>query len=190
MSPITHGLLSYLVAESARLSRRDRALVTVAGMSPDIDGLGFAVELATRDSAHPLLWFSTYHHVFHNITFAVVAALTVSCLAKRRWMAAGLAIFAVHLHYFCDLIGARGPDGAQWPLPYLAPFDRNLELTWSGQWALNGWPNFVITAAAMAAVFYLAWRRGYSPVGLLSERADAAFVNILRRRFPYLPTNA
>jgi membrane-bound metal-dependent hydrolase YbcI (DUF457 family) len=128
MSPITHGLLSYLVAESARLSRRDRALVTVAG----------------------------------------------------------LAFFAVHLHYFCDLIGARGPDGAQWPLPYLAPFDRNLELTWSGQWALNGWPNFVITAAAMAAVFYLAWRCGYSPVGLLSERADAAFVNTLRTRFPLL----
>jgi len=183
MSPVTHGLLSYLVAESARLSRRDRALVTAAGVIPDLDGLGFGVELLTRDSEHPLLWFSQYHHLFHNILFALLVAGAVFAAARRRWTASLLALAAVHLHYLCDLVGARGPDGAQWPLPYLWPFDREQSLVWSGQWPLNGWPNFALTGAALALVFFLAWRRGYSPVGLFSERADAAFVGALRGRF-------
>ncbi len=184
MSPVTHGLLSWLIAESGRLLRRDRALVTAAGVIPDLDGLGFAVELATRDSDHPLLWFSQYHHLFHNALFAALAAAGAFAAARRRWTTALLALLAVHLHYLCDLAGARGPDGAQWPVPYFSPFVRDFELTWSGQWPLNGWPNFAITGAALAASFCLAWARGYSPVGLFSERADRAFVETLRRRFP------
>jgi len=29
---------------------------------PDLDGLGIIPELLTRNSSHPLLWFSLYHH--------------------------------------------------------------------------------------------------------------------------------
>lgn len=184
MSPITHGLLSWLVAETAHLEKRDRAVVTAAGVVADLDGFGFAVEYFTRDSENPLLWFSEYHHLLHNALFAVLVALITSAVARRRWMTAGLAFAAIHLHYLCDVIGARGPDGAQWPLPYLLPFSRDVLLSWSGQWPLNGWPNFAITGAALVATFYLAWKRGYSPLGLFSEKADAAFVATLRNRFP------
>ena len=82
------------------------------------------------------------------------------------------------------MAGARGPDGYQWPIPYLLPWSRAWEWTWSGQWALNAWPNFAITGALLVATFYLAWRRGFSPLELLSLKLDQAFVAALHARFP------
>src|SRR5260370_2889826 len=74
MSPVTHFLTGWILANSASLSRRERALVTLAGVVPDIDGLGIGADYLTRDSRHPLEWFSTYHHSLHNLPFAVVVA--------------------------------------------------------------------------------------------------------------------
>jgi hypothetical protein len=53
----------------------------------------------------------------------------------------------------------------------------------SGQWQLNAWPNFVITGILLIAMFYLAWKRGYSPLEMISRKGDAAFVDTLRHRF-------
>ena len=98
-------------------------------------------------------------------------------------MTAALVGVSFHLHLLCDLVGARGPEGEQWPIPYLLPFSRAWDLTWSGQWALNAWPNFVLTLAALAATLFWAWKRGYSPLEIFSTRADRALVAALRRRF-------
>ena len=184
MSPVSHFLISWVVANTAELDRRDRAIVTLAGIAPDLDGLGIIPELLTRHSSHPLLWFSQYHHMlFHNLLAALVAAAVAVALGHKRALAAGLAFLTFHLHLFCDLIGARGPDGYQWPIPYLLPFSHR-EWAWSGQWALNAWPNFVITGMALLMTFWLAWKKGTSPLEMLSEKADRAFVTALRARFP------
>ena len=87
------------------------------------------------------------------------------------------------LQILIDLIGARGPEGDQWPIPYLYPYLKNLEFIWSGQWALNAWPNFVITIILMAITFYLAWKRGFSPLEMISNRANRVFVETFRKRF-------
>lgn len=184
MNPITHFLVSWGVANAGALERRDRAIVTVAGVAPDLDGLGAIPELLTRNSAHPLDWFSRYHHVLgHNLGFALVVTGASLLLAARRWQAAGLAVVAFHLHLLCDVAGARGPDGDPWPMPYLLPFSHAWDWTWQGQWPLNGWQNFAITGAALALMFCLAWTRGYSPLEMISRRADAVFVDSLRKRF-------
>jgi hypothetical protein len=86
------------------------------------------------------------------------------------------------LHILCDLIGARGPDGDQWPIPYLKPFSNAIQLTWHGQWALNGWQNFVITGVLLAVTLWMARKYGSSPVELVSERANLALVNAVRLR--------
>ena len=187
MSPVTHYLISWVVANSAKLERKERAIVTLAGVAPDLDGLGIVPEWLTRNSSHPLNWFSEYHHTLgHNLGFAIVVT-GVSCLiASRGWKlkAALFACLTFHLHLFCDLIGARGPEGEQWPIPYLAPFSQAWQWSWHGQWALNAWPNFVITFAALGATFYLAWKRGFSPLETFSRKADTMFVAALRNRFP------
>lgn len=183
MNPVTHLLVGWMVANSATLNRRERAAVTLAGVVPDIDGLGAPLEVLTRDWERPLTWFSQYHHTLHNITFAVAVAGISFLVATRRWKTAALAFVSFHLHLLGDLVGARGPDGHQWPIPYLLPFSRSWEWAWQGQWALNAWPNFAITGVLVVATFYLAWRRGFSPLEIVSSRADAAFVAVLRARF-------
>jgi membrane-bound metal-dependent hydrolase YbcI (DUF457 family) len=187
MNPITHLLVSWTVANADGLNRRERAMVTLAGIAPDLDGLGVIPEYLTRHSAHPLAWWSDYHHVLtHNLWFGLAAALIGFALATRRWTTALLALVAFHLHLLADLVGARGPEGEQWPILYLYPLSHS-GLTWSGQWALNAWPNFVITGLALALTLYLAWKRGYSPLELISTRADRALTATLRQRFPLPP---
>lgn len=184
MSPATHFLTGWVLANSASLSRRERALVTFACVVPDVDGLGIVADYLTRNSRDPLDWFSTYHHSLHTLPFAVVVAAVSFALAAQRWKTAGLAFLSFHLHLVEDLLGSRGPDGYQWPIPYFMPFSRMCELSWHGQWALNGWPNFVLTIALLLMTFYLAWSRGFSPLEMISLQADRAFVAALRRRVP------
>lgn len=185
MNPATHLLIGWTVANAAPLNRRERALVTVAGIVPDVDGLGIVAELATRETTRPLLWWSEYHHVLgHNLVFGLVYTAVALAFATKRWRTAALVLLSFHLHLLGDIVGARGPDGDQWPIPYLVPFTSSVELVWQGQWHLNAWPNFAITGVLLALTFYLAWKRGFSPLEMVSRKADAAFVATLRRRFP------
>jgi len=183
MSPVTHFLSGWVLANCAQLGRRNRAIVTLACVVPDIDGLGIIPELLTRNSAHPLLWFSLYHHLLHNLAFALAIAVIAALLARDKLIGL-LAFFGFHLHLIEDVIGSRGPDGYQWPIPYLAPFSHSLQLFWNGQWRLDAWQNMLITAALLAVTIWMAWRRGYSPLEMISDRTDRAFVNALRKRFP------
>jgi hypothetical protein len=189
MSPITHFFMGWAVANAApSLNKRDRAIVTWASVVPDIDGLGIVVEKLTEHTSHPLYWWSDYHHVLgHNLGLGLVVALLAAIYARQKFKATLLAFFSFHLHLLADLVGARGPDGEQWPIPYLLPFSNIWQLTWSGQWALNAWPNIVITALLILLALVLARRRGFSPLEMFSSKADAALVGTLRKRFPLAP---
>ncbi len=116
--------------------------MTLAGVVPDADGLGMFAELVTRHTSAPLYWWSQYHHVLgHNIGFASLVGCLALAFSRRKPQAVALAILTFHLHLLGDLIGARGPDGSQWPIPYFLPFAGEPALVWKGQWELNAWPN-------------------------------------------------
>jgi inner membrane protein len=183
MSPITHFLTGWVFANCAKLEPRERALVTLASIAPDIDGLGIIPEVLTRNSTHPLLWFSLYHHSLHNLIFAIVVAVVAFMLAAQKWKTGLLALVSFHLHLFEDFIGSRGPDGDPWPIPYLKPFSP-VQLTWHGQWALNAWPNVALTVVLLFTTLWLAWKRGFSPLEMVSAKADAILITALRQRFP------
>ncbi len=195
MNPITHLLVGWTLAEAAGLSRRrDRAVVALAGIVPDLDGLGIIAEKATLAAgwSEPLLWWTEYHHVLgHNVGAALFAAGLGAWVAGRGdtpgdrpgWHIGALAFLAFHLHLLGDLIGGKGPDGYLWPMPYLLPFFATPELSWQGAWELNAWPNIVLTVALLTLTFRWAWQRGRSPLELVSTRADASFVQALRGRF-------
>jgi len=247
MSPITHFFAGWMLASAfpagrpTTLTRREKALVVAAAVAPDLDGLGIVPELLTRNTSHPLLWFSQYHHSLHTLAFALICTLAAYIIAgplftsgpvsgftfgpviqgRRRsrslsnvtfapasrepqasgrpspahptpshpWLTALLVFISFHLHLLSDLIGARGPDGDQWPIPYLKPFSNSVQLTWHGQWALNAWQNFVITGVLLLATFWMAWRYGSSPVELVSESANQSFILALRRRLSPKPSN-
>lgn len=184
MSPVTHLLVGWSIANAAPLNRRERALVTVAGVIPDADGFGLVVDFASRGWQQPTELWAKFHHVLgHNLGLALLCCLCCLLLAKKRLLTALLAFVAFHAHLLGDLVGARGPDGEQWPIHYLWPFADLPQWTWRGQWALNAWPNFALTAVLLVLLFYLAWSRGYSLLGLLSTRLDGHLVTALRQRF-------
>jgi inner membrane protein len=184
MSPVTHFFTGWVFANCFELGRRDRALVTLACVVPDVDGLGIIPELLTRNSPHPLLWFSLYHHSLHTLAFAVAIAALAFTLAVKKWKTSVLALLSFHIHLIEDVLGSRGPEGYQWPIPYLAPFSSSLLFVWRGQWGLNAWPNILLTIILWLIVLWLAWRRGFSPLEMVSAKADRALVEVLRRRYP------
>lgn len=185
MSPVTHFLVGWLVANTASLDRRERAAVTLAGVVPDVDAFGIFAEIFTRESGRPLPWFSDYHHVLaHNLGFGLLVTGASFLVATRRWKTAALAFLSFHLHLVGDVVGGRGLDGYHWPIPYLLPFSNARHWTWEGQWGFNAWPNFLITGVALAVTLFMAWKQGYSPLEMLSTSVDRAFVETLRHRFP------
>jgi len=185
VTPPAHFLASWLAANCGGANRRDRAIITVAGLLPDLDGLGYFPEWLTASTAHPVFWYSNWHHIlFHNALAGIICAAAALALAKQRWKAALLARGAFHLHLLMDLAGARGPDGDQWAIPYLLPCSEAWQWTWSGQWALDSWINRAIGVALLAAVVGLARWRGFSPFEMISPRADGACIGLLRRWLP------
>ena len=184
MHLFTHLLLSWTIANVVPLPKRDRDLVTIAGVIPDVDGIGIVAELVTRNSDRLLAWYSEFHHLLaHNVGFAMLVLVSAAALARQRRMTAGLVFISFHLHLLGDLLGSGGPDGYQWPIPYLLPFWSGWQATWAGQWQLNAWPNVALSILLLAVMFYLAWKRGYSPLELIAPSADRVFVQTLRTRW-------
>ncbi len=184
MNPASHFLISWTVANTVDIPRRDRVLVTLSGVMPDVDGIGIVAELLTEKTTTPLIWYSNYHHILgHNLVVGLIFAATVFLLSIRRWVSALLAFLVFHLHLLGDLVGSRGPDGYQWPIPYFFPFSTDWVFTWGGQWELNAWPNILLTLGVLGITLYLSWKRGHSPLEMISRKIDAAFVGRLRKRY-------
>jgi inner membrane protein len=186
MNPISHFFISWITANTTPFNRRERILVTVAGIIPDADGFGMLPEYLTKNTTHPLFWYSDYHHVLgHNIFFAMLVAIIGFLLTTHRWKTAIFVFLCFHIHLLGDIIGGRGPDGYQWPIVYFWPVSQRYQFAWQGQWMLNAWQNILITLIMLGITFYLAWKRGYSPIEIISQKADKRFAETLRHRFPY-----
>jgi hypothetical protein len=169
VNPIVHGELSWLVSQPLA-SKRDRGLVTLAGLVPDIDGLSL---LGGVDA------YATYHHLLtHGLVAAAVTALGCAALARDKLRTAGLALVSFHLHVVCDLAGS----GPGWPVLYFWPMSRH-EWMWAWQWDLASWQNSVIGMLATLACLAAALVVGRTPLELVSERADAVVTGTIRRRF-------
>lgn len=185
MIPPTHFLASWVLANTAPLNKRDRMLVTVAGVIPDIDGFGYPIEnWLTINWDQPLLWHQTYHHLLcHNFGFAVFVGAAVLWFSRGNWPTLIMSMLTFHLHLLCDVIGSREIDGYQWPIWYWLPFSKEPEWTWSGQWELSSWPNRLIGVALFLITLVLAWWRGFSPLEMFSQKGDVIFVATLRKWF-------
>jgi inner membrane protein len=184
MSPITHFLLSWSTASAFKVTKRDRMLTTLAGTIPDMDGIGLLWDLpSSHASGGDLVLWARFHHVIgHNITFCLVLVVCAWFLATRRLLACTAVFLAVHLHLLCDLAGSKGPDQL-WSIPYLLPFSHAWDFVWTGQWPLNSWQNFAITAIAMIYIGYMACGKGISPVEIFSQHANNVLVDTLRKGF-------
>jgi inner membrane protein len=184
VNPITHFLVGWVALETRVVATRDKALVCLAGVASDLDGLGIIVDFATRTlGLAPTSYYQDWHRMLgHGLPAALAITLLVAACARDRLRGAALAFVAVHLHILCDVLGSRGTTTEDlWPIHYLEPVAAGLDAVWSGQWPLVGWQNTLITAALLGVTMWRAAARGYSPVGLASPRADDVFVAVIRK---------
>jgi hypothetical protein len=168
LNPIVHAELSWLTAQGLP-RRRDRIIVTLAGVAPDLDGLSLVGGVET---------YGRWHHVLTHGAPAALACGVIALAVSRRFAVAGLAVLAFHLHLLCDLMGS----GPGWPIFYAWPFSR-AELMWSGQWNLASWQNSVIGMTATTLCLACALWTSRTPVELFSLKQDAKVVAALRARF-------
>jgi len=184
MSPITHLFASWIVAAKTTNNARDCRLVTLAGVLPDVDGLGIVVDLVKNAVHHTenFDYYQRYHHwVLHGALGAVVICGGSAIFARQKEWVLLLSLVTFHLHLLCDIVGSRGPDpGDYWPIYYLAPFTGLHMVVWHGQWRLDGWQNRVITVILFLVTLWMATGIGKSPLGIFSERADRVGVEVLR----------
>jgi len=189
MSPITHFFASWTLAESCTQNRRERLWICLAGLAPDLDGLGLAVDVANDLLGRGVSqWYAVYHHfLFHGLFGALVTVAIARAAGVRRGKALLLVFLSFHLHLLCDLVGARGPARYDiWVIYYLGPFTRAWTFWWSHQWPLNGWPNMLITVALLAWTLARTIRSGVSPVSVFNQKWDATVVAAVRQRWAQL----
>ena len=183
----THFLTGWLTAlPKGDLSPRERGAIALAGVAPDLDGLGLLIDKVSQWRGNESVYYETWHHILgHNLGAALLFSAACAAVAgqERRRVVAALAFLSVHLHLLFDLAGSRGTDGSQWPIPYLAPFSQAWQLTWSGQWMFNSWQNTTVIAIVLLLTLWGSWKYGRSPVGLVSSNADAQLTATLRARF-------
>lgn len=179
MNIITHALIGWCAGSRYSRNLSEVAAVTVASLIPDIDGLGALVDIYRGGEAE---LFTEYHHKFgHCLPFGLALSIAVFFLFRKNARLALLCFMIFHLHLLCDVVGAMGPDGYNWPVYYFYPFS-DYGLTWSGQWPINGWQNILLTLVLLADFLYRSAAMGFSPISLVSVRADAAFVSTVQNR--------
>lgn len=176
-----HLFISYLMPGQGRFERRDRILVTLAGIAPDVDA---PILLAFGKDA-----FIQYHHDFtHHLLGAALAAAAAWFLGRKRAAVAALAAAAWCGHLLLDMIGAgerelEAPFAYAYPLPLLWPFSDRPFDPFSFSWTLASWQNAVVMAAAILLMARLAVVEGRTVLEVFSLRLDAAVVKTLRARF-------
>jgi len=136
-----HLAISWLIGHRLP-ERRDRRLVTWAGVVPDLDALSLLGGAGA---------YSEYHHV---VTHGVVAAVAVTALsatfARQRLPVLLLSFLAFHVHLLCDGLGS----GRDWPIVYFYPFSRHEFYTPYG-WPLASPQNAIVWLVAVALTVWI-----------------------------------
>ena len=185
MSPIAHFLGSWLVAAVAADNPRDRRLITLAGVLPDLDGAGILADFARhwRTGAElDFTYYQQFHHLWlHGWPGVIFIAGVLAVFAREHWRVALWGVVVMHLHLLCDLLGSRGPSVADlWPICYSEPIFRHPIWFWRCQWRLDGWQNAVIALGMFGGALVVSLRRGFSFAEVFGSRADRAFTKTLR----------
>lgn len=163
----THLAISWLIGQHLR-ERRDRRLVTWAGVLPDLDALSLLGGAAA---------FSEYHHLLtHGLVAGVIISVLATVCAREQLKVLLLSLVTFHVHLICDWLGS----GRDWPIVYFYPFSRREYYTPYG-WPLASFQNVGVWLAAVALAVYVGIATGRTFVeAFLPARADAAVVKALR----------
>ena len=146
---LTHVGVSWIVADLARLTSRDRWVVVLAGTLPDLDGIGILWSEPAYVAAH--------RAAAHGVFFAVLIVALAALGSDRPWAAGVMAALSFHLHLLLDVVGTGGL-----PIRYLWPLT-DWEWSYGGHWVLASWQNAAVMIATALGVVAIERRRRGTP---------------------------
>ncbi len=141
---LTHAGLGWLVAHLARLPRRDRWLIVLAGLVLDLDGVGIVWSEPAYVAMH--------RAAGHGLLFALIVVALAMAFASSPWVTGALAAVSFHVHLLLDIVGTGGM-----PIRYFWPLS-DWSISFRDHWTLASWPNAVVTTLTLGAVLLVAWR--------------------------------
>jgi membrane-bound metal-dependent hydrolase YbcI (DUF457 family) len=171
MTPITHGLIGWITATPLS-ERKDRYLVTLAGIAPDIDGIGALIDIE---------YYSRYHHIIaHNLIFGIILALFSMLISANKKLTSLLVFVSFNLHILGDLLGS----GAGWGVSYLWPLNnQSFEFIPPYQWELDSWQNFIATALCIIIIITISLKKKITIVELFNKKVDQKIVTVFNQWF-------
>jgi hypothetical protein len=183
MSPGQHFIISWVTANAVVLDRRSRICITLSGLIPDLDGIGYIVDKTAMLYGRHTGYYEQFHHIYgHNILAGLIMTISFALICGKRLSVFLLSFLAFNLHIICDIAGARGPDGDQWPISYFYPFFPDIQLIWSGQWQLSSWINSAIGIGFFMFALILARYRHVTFFELFSLRFEKLVYNMAVQR--------
>ena len=170
MSPLTHLLIAWLIANLVATDARTRRLALIAGTIPDIDG--FPV-LFNQD-----LFLSMHHTFAHTLVFGIAVSSILALFVKKRGLGFATFICGFGAHLSADLVGS-------WGIPAFAPFFSTALSTSSFlpsdiDYSLLFLSVMIVVLAGTVAV--LVWKKR-TPVEFLSARWDTVMVGFITLPF-------
>jgi inner membrane protein len=169
----THIMVGWCLANTVRMTPRQRLLAMLAAALSDLDGLGILV-------SQNLFW--DYHHKLgHNLLFGLLlsAVLAVFSVPRARSTHPSLApgcsrlaamafyLFLFHVHILMDLAGS----GQGWTISYWWPFSN---ATWAVSWVWDfySWQNLTAAGLALAWTVAIAVRCRRTPLEAIMPSLD------------------
>jgi len=142
---LTHIGLSWIIAHLTAGSRKDRALIVLAGVLPDLDGAGILWSEPVYLAAH--------RAAGHGLLFALLLVVVIWRTADVPVRTAVLGLISFHVHLLLDTVGTGGL-----PIRYLWPIS---DAAWTySRWTLASWPNVGVMALTLLGVLWVARRSG------------------------------
>ena len=85
--PEAHLLASWVIAAKTTDNARDCRLVALAGILPDLDGLGVIADSVTQALGwKKTFYYAQYHHyLLHGAFGAILITALLVLFAKRKW---------------------------------------------------------------------------------------------------------
>lgn len=171
MSPITHGMIGWLISQPLE-KRRDRILITAASLLPDLDGIGAVIDID---------YYSRYHHIFgHNVFFGLVLSLIAWKYGRDKIKTSIFVFVSFNSHILGDLLGS----GAAWGIPYYWPLHKTIyDFSYPFQWELDSWQNLATTAICIVFIVILGLYKKRTILEIVSLEADDKVVKIFNKWF-------
>ena len=170
MSPLTHLLIAWLIANLVATDARTRRLALIAIVIPDIDGF-------------PILYsqslFLSMHHTFaHTLVFGIIVSIGLAFFVKRRALGFAIFICSFSAHLLADIVGS-------WGVPVFAPFISTSISTSSFLPTDTDYSALYLIVSAIVftgTIAVLVWKKR-TPIEFLSSRWDRVMVDFVTLPF-------